>query len=1552
MWIVAIIGNLVPDDVARESQNLCLLLTAIENMEKKFPSWDSFKAKYPSEQLQRDRFEDLARALFCDRYGIKYGIFQCYNHAGNETNTVNDGEDVIGFNAKFFNNGIDVSQITHSIEIAHNRHPDQTKMLIYTNAVFGNPPFGKEKTKLQEDVEDFATTKGITIEWVNDKMILDHVVKIDWVYEFFFELDSPIECLIKAEESIINTILVPIHTSIIANETEIKIDYSSEREQIIAAVQQGKHVVIYGEGGCGKTALLKSIWESAGQSMPICIRKAQDVKATRIDNLFDGGIDTFVNAYKDEGVKVMVIDSAERIQNIDDTSTLESFITLLKDNGWSIVFTVRNGFLESLLDDLNFKYDINPTLVRIEPLSTSALKDIANGNNFELPSSDSFSDRLRTLFYLNLYLKFYEEIDRNGGYSKFSGIIWREKIAGRVASNGRQIKRSQLFEKFIEQRIISDSFYLNEDLFDSEIAQLLVDDEVLARNEKGLFITHDIYEEWGLNRAINKKWHNRNSIVGFVASLDDSFLVRKAFRQWLKEQIDSQVEDIKELLNKSFDLDIEPLWRDEILIGIMESSYACTFFANEKDVLLTDNAKLLNRIVFLLQLACKRLDRVITYKGHEYPIYVPFGSGWEAVIHILFELRGVEVSIPYKNKVLKEWVANNQQGAATREAGLMALDIWALTEEDDTYFYDKELIKDLCSIVINSASEIKTELCELFKKVVVNRWNSHRDPYYELCHYILSKPTEAYHLIATISDGVFPLMDLFWKGINESTDNDYPFGWSRKPSSMNRNFGLNGEELEGYSYSSPCAYQTPLFILLATDYIKAVKYIVGFTNDIIDSMIESEERGDDLEEVKISLMDGSEVTQYGSYSLWGLYRGAIHITYPDIMQSMHMALEKVLLEFAENDKYDSLIKNTFDYLLSKSKSVSLTAVVASVVMAHPTKYSEYAVNLFKTIELFHWDSIRLMDESQLSTFYGLWNMHDRLVAKERFDTLQQSFRKRNLESLCVEYQYTRCADMDTEKHESLVKDIYVVLDKHYTEAKAINDETRLILLYRMDRRTHNPKISTITDGRVQIEMNPQLPDELKEISDDSQASFMEQMRFTNLLIWCEKKFKGEDTSTYSQYEDNPLDAIDKAREVLELRASGGYLMPMDEYIPANVAGVMLLFYEDRLDESNLQFCKDVVDDCISSSEHWMRILDGLEICVHAIPVLIKLFPEERLKYVNSLAKILCNHYRIGNNRACDYAIKCMATCDDDILRSQVIAHYLVFAVEKSQSATTLTSLTEDFNDKVKNLGLESAEVLLELLPKGTDNTLYRQLVNQLLPLFAETLKQEDNRSYSYSAGYDRHIYLYKAIADYTLSLKIESIETFLAPFIEYLNCDGNSKEFICQFVYAEDELRKTQAFRKVWQILYRPITENCVGYNNMVLQAFLLADDIFAPKAQEWHSLDDSDLWLYDSIVRDCGNCPATLYSIARNMNYITSRYVDKGIEWLYEITSNHPTINLRDREANTIFYMERFIGKVVRKNRNEIRKNKRTKNMLVTILTFLVERNSVQAFMLRDMIA
>ena len=79
------------------------------------PTWDIFRYKYPTEAQQRERFEDLSRALFCIRYDIKYGIFQCANNMGNETSTITNGSDIIGFQAKYFRSTINGNDIISSI---------------------------------------------------------------------------------------------------------------------------------------------------------------------------------------------------------------------------------------------------------------------------------------------------------------------------------------------------------------------------------------------------------------------------------------------------------------------------------------------------------------------------------------------------------------------------------------------------------------------------------------------------------------------------------------------------------------------------------------------------------------------------------------------------------------------------------------------------------------------------------------------------------------------------------------------------------------------------------------------------------------------------------------------------------------------------------------------------------------------------------------------------------------------------------------------------------------------------------------------------------------------------------------------------------------------------------------------------------------------------------------------------------------------------------------------------------------------------------------------
>ena len=54
----------------------------------------------------------------------------------------------------------------------------------------------------------------------------------------------------------------------------------------------------------------------------------------------------------------------------------------------------------------------------------------------------------------------------------------------------------------------------------------------------------------------------------------------------------------------------------------------------------------------------------------------------------------------------------------------------------------------------------------------------------------------------------------------------------------------------------------------------------------------------------------------------------------------------------------------------------------------------------------------------------------------------------------------------------------------------------------------------------------------------------------------------------------------------------------------------------------------------------------------------------------------------------------------------------------------------------------------------------------------------------------------------------------------------------------------------------------------------------------------------------------------------------------------------------DTIYYMEKLFSKYIRQNRMTIRSNNMKKQKIIDILSFMVERESVQAYMLREYLA
>ena len=1542
------------------------------------PSWDSFRAKYPSEETQRARFEDLARSLFCRRFNIKYGIFQCINHAGNETSTISVGDDIIGFQAKFFNNKIDEQVIIDSIKTAKRNNPNQTRQIIYTNLNFGNPPKGQQLTAKQKKIEDAAKDNNISLEWSTDTMILDQVAPTDWIYDVFFGTEPNLMSFLNEENDNTARILQPIKSQIIHNNHEIKVNRNIHIKNIKEAIYAHKHVILHGEGGCGKTAIIKDIYNEIGKDTAFCIRKAQSLNVLSLNEIFrlsnNYTATHFKKLFMDTEYKVFVIDSAERLQEIEDKTALYNLVNLLIENNWSIAFTVRNNYLSDLFYELESIRSFEFQCVQIDNISENELCEYAINHQIVLPENTFFKERLRNLFYLNLYIRYSDNTVAKGSYKKFMDLAWTEKIAGRLSLNGVNIKRENCFKEIIKDRIASGTFFLSYDNLNEEALQALIKDEIIGKSDNGVFITHDIYEEWGVLKYIDNCWRKKQNIMDFFSNLGTTFLVRRTFRQWLTDNIDKSNDCISEILELITNDTVESIWRDEIVVAILLSSYCETFLQEIETKLVETESPLLKRLTYLLLIACKRYDRTVNVKGEEYHIYIPYGQGWCAFIKWMYTQKKHGIIIPNRVNIIYEWCLNNNVGETTQYAGLIALDILSQTENGER-FYDKSLMDKLCQVVCNSAKEIKEDLSILFDNICKNKWVKHNAPYNALSLYILTRSQYVQNLILSVPDKVIELARLYWIS-DENDDEEDMYGY-RSAMDVESKFGLRDLDFRN-NYSPAGADQTRIYTLLCVSPQKTINFIVELMNYCIDYYYVSAKTSTDITEIDVH-HNGTITKQFGSYYLWGIYRGAIHITIPCLLQSIHMALEKYLLEL---DKYSpESVKTILDYILSKSKTVSLTAVVASIVMSNPERYWRYALDLFRTKELFDYDSIRCMDESQHSWFIGMDALMDRNVAQERNYSATFEFRKEKLENICVRYQYFRTNNLSEEDSKNIVKEIHKILDNHYEYAKSLEDNERNlyeILLYRMDRRTHKPQLSKY-NGQPCIELIPQLPQELKEFSEEGVEKSQRPLRFSFLHTWAYKKLRHEDSSVYADYENNPSFIIKTIKELNEAISNGEELLPLDEYSKYAAAGILVRDFYDELMDEELIYCVSIIDEMLEkylSDSYSPQMSDGLECCMHALPTLFMKNSNVINKYGQLLIDILLDKTPIGNyKRICDYAIESiqeanlwsthyemMSSLLEDYVKAINIVDKLIQEEISntrrnhiwgipSYSKETIRTLVHDFISSTKSIcinksnDLERLEILLELIPADTKELILQNYVKETLPYIANSLKEDRNNRYN------RAIYLYKAFAHFVLNRDIEDIEGYILPLLSSVNGEKNTEYFLLEFIYTEDRLNKPENFWHVWKLLYKTVTERGVWYNGRVLGIYMLTDHMALDEGK-WHSFNKENTWLFDKLSIDCGREPIVMFSIAKSLNGLANDYIEQGIEWFYRIVHNYSAIELRDYQSNTIYYMEKLFSKYIRQNRMTIRSNNMKKQKIIDILSFMVERESVQAYMLREYLA
>ena len=1308
-------------------------------------NWKIFGVKYDKRETWA--FEQMSYLLFCAEFNNRVGLFRYKNQSGIETEPIEKDGKYYGFQSKFYTNSITANKddIIDSIKKAKSKNKQLDELFFYINQELSESTTKtKKKPQYQLDIEKAAKTEGINIQWrVPSHFELQLSLPDNkYINDIFFSLGSNEGDLLDEISKHNDNILQAIQTEISFGENQIKIDRSSVVESITNTYQKKKNIIISGEGGCGKTAIFKEFYSSYLKKTPICVFKANELNVNHINDIFHFDYKftfaQFLNAYKDEPLKIFVIDSAEKLAEISNNDILNTLIQRLKENAWNIIFTTRYAYLNDLTFHIKENYQLPFDVIDVSLISADELKSIADEFKFSLPDNQKFLERLRNLFYLREYVQQYSNIDKQGNYNGFIDLLWKKRIQNTVTKDNLHLEREKCIISIAKQRCDSGRFYINADSLPQSALFQLKQDEILGYDDthNGYFITHDIYEEWTLDKIVSRSFSNNSNTNEFFGDLGNSLPIRRAFRLWLSNHLFENSKELESFIQDAFtNVEVIQFWKDEILISVLMSDYSETFFKTFETEIIASEFKILKRILFLLRIACTDISAVQNIEAIK-----PKGKGWEEVIALIYKYKpdffdnNLKLVLP----VLTDWCEFNKVGNITRYSGLLALSIVQKTETEENFFIQDRTEENILKVIFNAANELREELKGIFEKVIANKWANHKDPYQGLCTKILYKPYIAIELIKTLPSHVIQLCDLFWQKQPKKHDR---FGYDRD--SMESRYGLTDKHKLNYFPAS--ANQTPIKWLLQIAFHETLDFIIDFTNRAVESYSHSDYGKKDVEIITLHL-NGKEVNQHLSWAIWGMYRGNGSPVVPYLLQSMHMALEKVLLEYAQILKSE-IVHHILLKILTYSKSASLTSIVCSVVLANPDKFHDIASILFRTIELFHIDTIRCSNEFQAKSTYGIGygmdKIKDILYTDERLKSCEDKHRSSNLESLFLNYQLFGVKGFTKEQNSEFIEKLYKIIDQH--KSKASTSKEFGILLARMDRRNLIPKVSKHDDNNILIEFSPkELSDELRKESEQAHIQYQDVFKYTSLRLWADfSKTESSQSKTGKQeeYDRNPLLALSETKQLVEELKSGRNAMGIMDYsIPGFSCSKLLIEHNDKLSKEDKEFCKDIILSNLSnllSDDYEYQISDGVEASIHTIPTLINEYPKEAENYISIMVLTLLDETSIGHyKRICDYVIETVhksklweqnlkvaqsilfgyiklkpkyknivAEKRKEIGWGRISKKSILEELEKRNPDFTFENISYDTID-ITSLDIHSLEIVLQLIPSDTKDKVH------------------------------------------------------------------------------------------------------------------------------------------------------------------------------------------------------------------------------------------------------
>lgn len=1175
-------------------------------------NWKAFEYKF-SDNPQR-AFENLTYYLFCNEYGQKNGIFRYFNQPHIETNPIQVGDKLIGFQAKYYAESVAMSSkeedLRKAVEGASKAYPGITTLYFYISREFSSSS-EKDKVKpaYQTNIENIAKGLGITIEWkglsnIEAQLMQDKRLTI--CRNVFFQVDSAVqeccESLKRHKEDIFNH----IRTEVSYKDKTIALDTNNfNMDSFLKSNNQ--ILVVDGEAGTGKSALIKKDLVSIDNDTIVLAFRCTDMDVSDKRNfLLTYGslvIDEVLKVYEEIETCILYIDAVEKYFILENQNTFEDLLQMFVDSGWKIILTIRTAYMESFHNLL-----LNTVSVQsyhVNPISKDLLYELSVKFGFVLPSDKKLIDMLRAPFYLGLYLTL-DNIE-DVGLSALNREAFEEKIWDEIIRNNKRRKNNLPTRRedtlvFITKEMLKNESYSymiksgddHDALFELEQTGVIIQSE----DAKTYYHGHDVFEELVVNHIFTEQYKNNIPEKEFFEQFGTSLRIRKLFRGWLTDfaTIEEHQSFIDEMLECK---DINIIWKDEILLTIISTEKLRACYNKITLNMAENNYALLKKTIFLINTCCRVAEHaeVSLNKGNMLPLRLskPSGYAWASILNFINDNKDKIIwdqeLVTCVVEILDSWtkVSENQRTENTGVSGNIALYLLEEISASKEFRYEikKDYIEKLKDILLNSAWMIKDQLCNIFQ-TVINGINDEEEPidpigsrrrkpdapklYIDLAEKAIS---DIYHygkVPYAMPEMTLELMKKLWL-----RHDGMPVYYNSIE--MNGYFGLN--EHLSYDYYPTSAFKTPIWGLLQANQMLATEFVIDFCNKAGDAYKKSHLNIDYGECFDITIcVGGQSATQTASTRLWQMYRGS-HVG-PNLLVSLLMGFESWLLNIVKISPTNT-VEEYCQYILCKSKNVMLTAIIVSIAEAYPEKMLDIVCDLIKTKEIFHLDSIRF--SSERTTSFALFK--NDLFSNERKESNEFTHRKIRLEDVILKYQTDRLK-LSEEDFAKQREKIFVAIDEATVDIDTWRTEDKYAY-YKMDLRRYNEvtDVNIDNEGHEVYTIAPAFTEDMKLLSKESQEASDFYFKYADLQCWSNYKFNhNEKFMKYAKYSDTNVicKELGEVWELLSKTHTDDSINNDDKWlaihryvsIASYTSAVLLRDYFGKLEQKEQELCKLIV----------------------------------------------------------------------------------------------------------------------------------------------------------------------------------------------------------------------------------------------------------------------------------------------------------------------------------------------------------------------------------------